>query len=76
MTWRQTVHESAFTAEDFLFADGARLDLSLAYRTIGELAPDKGNAVLLLHGTVGSAQPVPSARLRRRHVRCGRTELG
>jgi homoserine O-acetyltransferase/O-succinyltransferase len=56
MTWRQTVHESAFTAEDFLFADGARLDLRLAYRTIGELAPDKGNAVLLLHGTVGSGQ--------------------
>jgi homoserine O-acetyltransferase/O-succinyltransferase len=56
MTWRHTLHEAAFTAEDFLFTDGRRLDLHLAYRTIGVLAPDKGNAVLLLHGTVGSGK--------------------
>jgi homoserine acetyltransferase len=54
MTWQQTSHEAAFTAKDFLFADGRRTDLRLAYRTLGELAPDKGNAILLLHGTVGS----------------------
>jgi pimeloyl-ACP methyl ester carboxylesterase len=56
MNWQETLHEGAFTAENFLFADGGRLDLRLAYRTVGELASDKGNAVLLLHGTVGSGQ--------------------
>jgi homoserine O-acetyltransferase/O-succinyltransferase len=54
MTWQQVSHEAAFTEKDVLFADGGRIDLRLAYRTLGELAPDKGNAVLLLHGTVGS----------------------
>jgi homoserine O-acetyltransferase len=56
MTWQQALHEGDFTAKDFLFADGRRTDLRLAYRTLGELAPDKGNAVLLLHGTVGSGE--------------------
>ena len=56
MTWQQTLHEGAFTAKDFVFAEGGRIDLRLAYRTLGELAPDKGNAVLLLHGTVGSGR--------------------
>lgn len=56
MTWQQTSHEGAFTAEGFPFADGRRMDLRLAYRTLGELAPDKGNAALLLHGTVGGGQ--------------------
>ena len=54
MTWQQASHETACTAKDFLFADGRRTDLRLAYRTLGELAPDKGNAILLLHGMVGS----------------------
>jgi homoserine O-acetyltransferase len=56
MTWQQTLHEDSFTAKDFLFADGRQMDLRLAYRTLGKLASDKGNAVLLLHGTVGSGQ--------------------
>jgi homoserine O-acetyltransferase/O-succinyltransferase len=56
MTWQQTLHEGAFTASNFLFADGRQIDLRLAYRTIGKLAPDRANAVLLLHGTVGSGQ--------------------
>ena len=56
MTWLQTLHEESFTAKDFLFADGGQMDLRLAYRTLGKLASDKGNAVLLLHGTIGSGQ--------------------
>jgi homoserine O-acetyltransferase/O-succinyltransferase len=56
MTWQQASREAAFKAKDFLFADGGRMDLRLAYRTLGELAPDKSNAVLLLHGTVGSGR--------------------
>ena len=56
MTWQHTSKESSFTAEGFVFADGGRMDLRLAYRTLGSLAPDEGNAVLLLHGTVGSGQ--------------------
>ena len=54
MNWQQASHEAAYTAKDVLLADGGRTDLRLAYRTLGELAPDRGNAVLLLHGTVGS----------------------
>jgi hypothetical protein len=34
MTWQQTLHEGAFTARNFLFADGRQIDLRLAYRTI------------------------------------------
>jgi pimeloyl-ACP methyl ester carboxylesterase len=58
MTWQQASHEAAFTAKDSLFAGGRRTDLRLAYRTLGELAPDKDNenAILLLHGTVGSGR--------------------
>ena len=56
MNWRTTLHEDSFVARDFLFADGGQMDLRLAYRTLGRLASDKSNAVLLLHGTVGSGQ--------------------
>jgi len=56
MNWQDTSNDGSFTAEGFVFADGGRTDLRLAYRTLGSLAPDKGNAVLLLHGTVGSGQ--------------------
>jgi homoserine acetyltransferase len=58
MTWQQTLHEDSFTAKDFLFADGRQMDLRLTYPTLGKLASDKGNAVLLLHGTVGSGQQI------------------
>ncbi len=56
MTWQQTLHEDTFMARDFLFADGGHIDVRLAYRTLGKLAPGEDNAVLLLHGTVGSGQ--------------------
>ena len=32
------------------------MDVRLAYRTLGRLAPDGSNAVLVLHGTTGSGQ--------------------
>ena len=54
MTWQQASHEAALLAKDFVFADGRRTDLRLAYRTLGNLAPDQGDATLLLHSTVGS----------------------
>ena len=50
------LNEGSFSAHGFAFAEGGRADLRLAYRTLGALAPDRGNAVLLLHGTVGSGQ--------------------
>lgn len=56
MNWQQTLNEGSLSAKSFVFANGERLDLRLAYRTLGSLAPDKGNAVLLLHGTVGSGR--------------------
>ena len=54
MDWQHTSHEGSFSANGFQFAGGGRADLRLAYRTLGTLAPDGGNAILLLHGTVGS----------------------
>jgi homoserine O-acetyltransferase/O-succinyltransferase len=39
----------------FKFAESGELDLRLHYRTLGVLAPDRGNAVLMLHGTTGSS---------------------
>ena len=56
MTWQHTAKEGSFTAKGFVFTDGGHMDLRLAYRTLGSLAPDEGNAVLLLHGTVGSGR--------------------
>jgi homoserine O-acetyltransferase len=40
----------------FKFADGGNLDLRLHYRTLGALASDRSNAVLMLHGTTGSGR--------------------
>ena len=56
MDWQHASSEGSITANGFEFADGGRADLRLAYRTLGALAPDRGNAVLLLHGTVGSGR--------------------
>jgi homoserine O-acetyltransferase/O-succinyltransferase len=36
-------------------ADGGKLDLRLHYRTLGVPAPDRSNAVLMLHGTTGNS---------------------
>lgn len=56
MVWQPAPAEGSFIAEGFAFSDGGRMDVRLAYRTLGALAPDRGNAVLLLHGTTGSGR--------------------
>ena len=72
MTWQQASYDSTFSADDFVFADGRRMDLLLAYGTLGVSAPDKGNAVLLLHDTVGGGQQLLQPAFCRRDVRRGR----
>ena len=54
--WLETNREADYTARGFKFAVGGELDLRLHYRTLGALGPDRGNAVLMLHGTVGSSK--------------------
>jgi hypothetical protein len=51
--WIKAAHEATYTVPGFKFADGGELDLRLHYRTLGVLAPDRSNAVLMLHGTTG-----------------------
>jgi homoserine O-acetyltransferase len=47
--------EGDFIIRDFRFASGKTLpELRIHYRTVGTLAPDRRNAVLILHGTTGS----------------------
>jgi homoserine O-acetyltransferase len=52
--WTGKAKLGRHTTRDFQFDDGRRLDVTLAYRTLGTLDADAGNAVLLLHGTAGS----------------------
>jgi homoserine O-acetyltransferase/O-succinyltransferase len=52
--WLTTAHAATFTVPGFKFADGGNLDLRLHYRSLGALAPDRSNAILMLHGTTGS----------------------
>ena len=66
MNWQETLHEAAFTAENFMFADGGQLDLRLALPDGRRSGFGQGNAVLLLHGTVGNGQQFLQPRLRRR----------
>ena len=54
--WLETAREADYTPPGFKFAVGGELDVRLHYRTLGALAPDRGNAVLMLHGTVGSSK--------------------
>src|ERR1700677_843975 len=54
--WLETAREAEYTVPGFKFADGGELDLRLHYRTLGVLALDRANAVLMLHGTIGSSQ--------------------
>jgi homoserine O-acetyltransferase/O-succinyltransferase len=54
--WIKTARVAEFTVPGFKFADGGEMDLRLQYRTLGVLAPDRGNAVLMLHGTTGSSK--------------------
>jgi homoserine O-acetyltransferase/O-succinyltransferase len=54
--WKSTAKPGQHTISDFRFADGRRLDVTLAYHTLGSLDSRAGNAVMLLHGTTGSGQ--------------------
>ncbi|MGP0082433.1 MAG: hypothetical protein ACLP0B_02220 [Steroidobacteraceae bacterium] len=51
--WIKRARAAAYTVPGFKFADGGDIDLRLHYRTLGALAPDRRNAVLMLHGTTG-----------------------
>jgi hypothetical protein len=53
--WLETAREADYTARGFKFAVGGELDLRLHYRTLGALAPDRGNAVLMLRGPLAAA---------------------
>jgi homoserine O-acetyltransferase/O-succinyltransferase len=53
--WITAARAATYTVPGFKFADGGNLDLRLHYRTLGVLAPDRSNAVLMLHGTTGSS---------------------
>jgi homoserine O-acetyltransferase len=53
--WIETAREAARTVPGFKFTDGGEMDLRLHYRTLGVLAPDRRNAVLMLHGTTGDS---------------------
>jgi homoserine O-acetyltransferase len=47
--------EGDFVMRNFRFASGETLpELRIHYRTVGTLAPDRRNAILILHGTTGS----------------------
>jgi homoserine O-acetyltransferase len=54
--WTSRAEPGLHTVSDFEFADGRRLDMNLAYHTLGSLDADAGNAVMLLHGTTGSGR--------------------
>jgi homoserine O-acetyltransferase len=54
--WLKAARAATFGVPGFEFADGVNLDLRLHYRTLGELAPDRSNAVLMLHGTTGGGR--------------------
>jgi homoserine O-acetyltransferase len=52
--WLTTARTGTYVVPGFAFAVGGKLDLRLHYRTLGVLAPDRSNAVLMLHGITGS----------------------
>ncbi len=54
--WTQRAAARTFDVPGFRFECGECTDLRLHCRTLGELAPNGGNAVLMLHGTVGSGK--------------------
>jgi homoserine O-acetyltransferase/O-succinyltransferase len=54
--WKSTAEPGQHTVSGFRFDDGRRLDVTLAYHTLGSLDSGAGNAVMLLHGTTGSGQ--------------------
>jgi homoserine O-acetyltransferase/O-succinyltransferase len=54
--WKSRAEPGQHMISDFRFDDGRRLDIALAYHTLGSLDSGGGNAVMLLHGTTGSGQ--------------------
>jgi homoserine O-acetyltransferase/O-succinyltransferase len=54
--WLQLMQSRSFDVSAFRFDTGERMDRSLHCRTLGTLAPSRGNAVLMLHGTTGSGK--------------------
>jgi homoserine O-acetyltransferase len=54
--WNRRATPGRYTVSGFRFDDGQSLDLTLAYHTLGTLDADAGNAVMLLHGTIGSGR--------------------
>jgi homoserine acetyltransferase len=60
--WISMAREADYFVQGFTFADGRELDLRLHYRMLGSLAPDRSNAVLMLHGTTGGGQTILAAQ--------------
>ena len=56
LDWTQRAVAQTFDVPGFRFDSGERTNLRLHCRTLGELAPNGDNAVLMLHGTVGSGK--------------------
>ncbi len=54
--WKSRAQPGQTAVSDFRFNDGRRLDVTLAYHTLGSLDANAGNAAMLLHGTTGSGQ--------------------
>ncbi|MYZ34583.1 MULTISPECIES: alpha/beta fold hydrolase [unclassified Streptomyces] len=54
--WNSKAESGFHTVSDFRFDDGHRLDVTLAYHTLGSLNTRADNAVMLLHGTTGSGR--------------------
>jgi homoserine O-acetyltransferase len=56
MDWLTEARTATHTVPDFKFAEGGTLDVRLHYRTLGVLAPERRNAVLMPHGTTGASR--------------------
>ncbi len=54
--WTHRAVTRTFDVPGFRFDSGERTDLRLHCRMLGDLAPNGGNAVLMLHGTVGNGK--------------------
>ena len=56
LDWTERAVGRTFDVPGFRFDSGECTNLRLHYWTLGELTPNSGNAVLMLHGTVGSGK--------------------
>ena len=56
LDWTRRAAARTFDIPSFRFDNGEHTDLRLHCRVLGTLAPNGGNAVLMLHGTVGSGK--------------------